>query len=72
MTGKNYRVVLVHPRRPCAMVSVSGKDGRVIALAGETCENATAADLASLIANGYVEVVPDQPVDATPEGDEHG
>jgi xanthine/CO dehydrogenase XdhC/CoxF family maturation factor len=55
--GKDWRVKAEHPRRPGTALEVTARDGRMIAVSGETCERATAEELASMIKNGYVERV---------------
>lgn len=40
------------------MGNVTAADGRVLASAGETCEDFSPDELASAIRNGYVEPVP--------------
>ena len=54
LDGRAYRVKARHPRRP-GTLRITTSEGRVVACSGETCERASAADLASMIANGYVE-----------------
>jgi len=56
LSGKDYRVKATHPRRP-GPLRITGKDGLFIAASGQTCEHVSPEDLASMIANGYVEPV---------------
>lgn len=63
LNGKDFRVVLRHPRRDVPMGDVTAKDGRLLGSAGETCERFSADELASAIRNGYVE-----PVSASKKG----
>ncbi len=56
-SGQDYRVKGEHPRRPGQPLRITNKDGGFIAESGMTCEHVSADDLASMIANGYVELV---------------
>ncbi len=55
--GSDYRVKAEHPRRPGQPLRITNKDGGFIAESGQTCDHVAADDLASMIANGYVELV---------------
>lgn len=55
LKGKDFRVVLRHPRRDIPMGNVMAADGRVLGSRGETCERFSPDELASAIRNGYVE-----------------
>jgi len=57
-TGADYVVRAEHPRRPGQPLRVTDKDGNLIAMSGERCDLVSPEHLASMIANGYVELAP--------------
>jgi len=57
-----YRVKAEHPRRP-GPLRITDKDGRVLAVSGETCDHLTADQIASMLRNGYLDVESSTPAE---------
>lgn len=57
-TRPMYRIKAEHPRRPGQPLRVTDKAGNLIGVSGEICRDDLAPELlASMITNGYVELV---------------
>jgi hypothetical protein len=57
LSGAAYRVCATHPRRE-GPLRITDKAGTLIAVSGQTCAHVAPELLASMIRNGYVELVP--------------